>query len=238
MVLASPSRIRQTLSARRKRDSSPPEAIRSSGPGGAPGLVADHEADVVLPLGAGLGRRDLHAKTERSIFRGGSSMAIEPASRPAAAARCARQRLRRRVGRRRPPPSPPPEPPLVRLEASSAASRPSISWPASSAGRPTRPRACAPSPGSRRAAPRSPPAPGGRRSARRGRPARPTCRLAQGLLRPLRGRERLVEAPSAWSSAAVEPAHAPPRSALRPPGTTPRVQGLGDPLADALSPPA
>ena len=41
-----------------KRDSSPPEAILTSGPNGAPGLVETSNSTRSRPVGAGLGRAD------------------------------------------------------------------------------------------------------------------------------------------------------------------------------------
>ena len=79
--------VRQTFSARRKRDNSPPEAMRFSGPGGVPGLVATVKVTPSLPSGPESPAATSVAKTARSILRGASSPAIAASSRSAAARR-------------------------------------------------------------------------------------------------------------------------------------------------------
>ena len=82
-------RARLTLSASRNRDSSPPDAIRSSGPDGAPGFVATVKATVSRPSGPGSPSLSRVSNTARSIFSGASSAAIDWSSRPAASVRAA-----------------------------------------------------------------------------------------------------------------------------------------------------
>ena len=85
--------VRQTLSASRKRESSPPEAILFSGPAGAPGLVATVKVTASRPSGPGRGLADpglehraLHLE-RRQLRRTAAS------SRPAST-RAALQRVR------------------------------------------------------------------------------------------------------------------------------------------------
>ena len=84
--------LRQTLSASRKRESSPPEAMRSSGPGGMPGLVATVK-DAVAAVGPGLAGRDL----------GGEAGAVELQRRELPAMRGVEPRRRRRSAPRSAP---------------------------------------------------------------------------------------------------------------------------------------
>ena len=70
---ASFPRARQTFNASRNRDSSPPDAILSSGPDGAPGLVATVKATVSRPSGPGSAGDTTVRNTARSILSGISS---------------------------------------------------------------------------------------------------------------------------------------------------------------------
>ena len=97
--------LRQTLSARRKRDSSPPEAMRSIGPGGAPGFVATVKRTRSRPSGPGSAGRDLGDEARavelqrRQLARPCARRAAPP--RPRRARRRAGRRRRRRRPRRR-----------------------------------------------------------------------------------------------------------------------------------------
>ena len=76
MVRCNARSDRQTLSANKKRLSSPPEAIFSRAPVGAPGFVATVKATVSVPVGpASLGVISV-LKTARSILSGANSAAI------------------------------------------------------------------------------------------------------------------------------------------------------------------
>jgi hypothetical protein len=69
-----------------KRDSSPPEAIRTSGPNGAPGLVETSNSIRSVPATDGSGLADRGAEAGESSFSGASSAATAASSRSAAAA--------------------------------------------------------------------------------------------------------------------------------------------------------
>jgi hypothetical protein len=87
------ARVRQTFSASRNRLSSPPEAMRFKGPGGAPGLVATVKATAVGAVGAGIGGR--RSVTEHGAFQlQGRQFPGHGGIEPRAAAR----RARRQVG--------------------------------------------------------------------------------------------------------------------------------------------
>ena len=101
-----PASASATLSARMKRDSSPPEAIRVSGPNGAPGLVETSNSTRSVPGGPGSASPIAVRKRAESSLSGASSAATAASSRAAASRRCAAERLRRRgIGCRAPRPA-------------------------------------------------------------------------------------------------------------------------------------
>ena len=101
-----------TLSASRKRDSSPPEAILPSGPGALPGIGRDLEGDALGALLAPVAlRQRLEAGGEARLARA-SAAAARPSTaassrlrRLARAPRSALRRPRRRPGAPRPRPA-------------------------------------------------------------------------------------------------------------------------------------
>ena len=78
MVAASPTLARQTFSASRKRDSSPPEAMRAIGAGGVPGLVATVNCTRSVPCSD----HSVSAKGARSV----TNFAFSSLSGPSSAA--------------------------------------------------------------------------------------------------------------------------------------------------------
>ena len=76
-----------------KRDSSPPDAIRVSGPNGAPGLVDTSNSTRSVPDGPGSAARKLVRKRAESSFSGASSAATAASSRGRGFAPLAAKRL-------------------------------------------------------------------------------------------------------------------------------------------------
>ena len=114
MVSASPTLARQTLSASRKRDSSPPEATRAIGAGGVPGLVATmnctRSVPGLRPVGLGQARASSVTNLAFSSLSGPSSAATALSSRAAPLRRAVACACGRGdVGSRAPPWPPPPD---------------------------------------------------------------------------------------------------------------------------------
>ena len=65
IVAAVPASASATFSARMKRDSSPPDAIRVSGPNGAPGLVETSNSTRSVPAGPASAGGDRGAEARR-----------------------------------------------------------------------------------------------------------------------------------------------------------------------------
>jgi hypothetical protein len=76
IVEAVPASASATLRARMNRDSSPPLAIRVSGPNGAPGLVETSNSTRSVPDGPGSAETMAVRKRAESSFNGASSAAI------------------------------------------------------------------------------------------------------------------------------------------------------------------